>query len=74
MELTAHPSPVFLAPLSLSRLLYAADLPPTPTDNLNNQKPPPPRRNPIHKHRKMTESIPALPSFPPLAPLPLHTL
>ena len=40
-KLSALPRPVFLAPIpcSLSRLLYAADLPPTPTDNLTNQKP-----------------------------------
>ena len=42
-ETDGSPSSRFLAPLpvprSLSRLLFAADLPPTPTDNLNDQKP-----------------------------------
>ena len=74
VENDGSPHPVFLAPLTLprsfSRLLYAADLTHTPTDNLNHQTSPPPPQMNLQKHQKIKEVIPALPTFPPLAPLP----
>ena len=67
MEPDDSPRPVFLAPLplppSLSQLLYAADLPPTPTGKLNNQKP-------IRKPRSTPAPTLFYPRPPHLVPCP----